>query len=214
MVCWSVIAVLKEYVFLTVAVSVLGVFAALTIYQRCCLARENNAVEANQVNDVNPKGTKEASTKEIKAGTEEDILPQEKPQAIKGEERNETEVDRSTQNTNSERNQIEVSEKDKYVEPEKRTSAATPEAKQLQGEEKDAAKNAQTIQNQNKDSDELQTTATIWTTLIGFCRCLSSFWVCVCLPWYTVFFCCCSRFLESLNMMSFVQIGKPVPRLV
>ena len=40
-VCWSVIALLKEFVFLTVAVSVLAVFGALTVYQRCCVHRED-----------------------------------------------------------------------------------------------------------------------------------------------------------------------------
>ena len=112
MVCWSVIALLKEYVFLTVAVSVLAVFGALTVYQRCCVPGENKDVEANPVDDIKPERFKEASTKEVKVGTEEDDIPQEK---LQGEKRNETEVDRSPQNTNSETNQIEVSEKDKYV---------------------------------------------------------------------------------------------------
>ena len=55
-VCWSVIALLKEFVFLTVAVSVLAVFGALTVYQRCCVRRENNDVEGKQVDDVKPEG--------------------------------------------------------------------------------------------------------------------------------------------------------------
>ena len=114
-VCWSVILLLKGYVFLTVAVSVLAVFGALTVYQRCCVRRENKDVEANPVDDNKPERFKEAPTKEVKAGTEEDNLPQEKLLERIGEQRNETEVDRSPQNTNSETNQIEVSEKDKYV---------------------------------------------------------------------------------------------------
>ena len=55
-VCWSVIALLKEYVFLTVAVSVLAVSGALKVYQRCCVPRENNDVEGKQVDDVKPEG--------------------------------------------------------------------------------------------------------------------------------------------------------------
>jgi len=196
-VCWSVIALLKEYVFLTVAVSVLAVFGALTVYQRCCVPRENKDVEANPVDDIKPERLKEAPTKKVKAGTEEDDTPQEKLHLIIGEERNETEVDRSPKNTKSEANQIEVSEKEKYVEPEKRTSAKTPEAKQPQGEAKDAAENAQAIQNQIEDDDDLPSTATIWTTLSGFFGCLWSFWVCIFLPCVTVFFCCCSEFWES-----------------
>ena len=55
-VCWSVIALLKEFVFLTVAVSVLAVLGALTVYQRCCVPRENKDVEGKQVDDVKPEG--------------------------------------------------------------------------------------------------------------------------------------------------------------
>ena len=131
MVCWSVIGLLKEFVFLTVAVSVLAVFGALTVYQRCCVPGKNKDVEANQVDDIKSEGFKEAPTKEVKAGTEEDDIPKEKLQIIIGEERNETMVDRSPQNTKSEENQIDVSEQDKHVEPEKQTSATTSEAKQF-----------------------------------------------------------------------------------
>ena len=98
MVCWSVIALLKEFVFLTVAVSVLAVFGALTVYQRCCVPRENKDVEANPVDDIKPEGVQEAPSKEVKAGTEEDDPPLEKLLATIGEEGNETEVDRSPQN--------------------------------------------------------------------------------------------------------------------
>ena len=135
--------------------------------------RENKDVEANPVDDIKPERFKEAPTKEVKAGTEEDDIPQEKLKVIIGEERNETEVDRSPQNTNSEKNQIEVSEQDKYVEPEKRTSATTLEAKQFQQEERDATENTQAIQNQNEDDDDLPSKATIWTTMAGFFGCLS-----------------------------------------
>ena len=133
-VCWSVIGLLKEFVFLTVAVSVLAVFSALAVYQRCCVPGKNKDVEANPVDDIKPEGFKEAPTKEVKAGTEEDDIPQEKLQETIGEERNETEVDRSPQNPTYKKNQIEVSKKDEciVIEPEKRTSANSPEAKQLQ----------------------------------------------------------------------------------
>ena len=70
MVCWSVILLLKEYIFLTVAVSVLAVYSALTVYQRFCVPGENKDVEANKVDDVKPEGLKEAPTKEVKTGTE------------------------------------------------------------------------------------------------------------------------------------------------
>ena len=89
-VCWSVIGLLKEFVFLTVAVSVLAVFGALTVYQRCCVPRENKDVEANPVDDIKHERFKEAPTKEVKAGTEEDDIPQEKLQETIGEKRNET----------------------------------------------------------------------------------------------------------------------------
>ena len=196
-VCWSVIALLKEYVFLTVAVSVLAVFGALTIYQRCCVPRENKDVEANPVEDIKPERFKEISTKEVKAGTEEDDIPQERLQVIKGEERNETEVDRTPQNTNSVKNQTEVSVKDEYIEHDKRISAPTPETKQVQGGGKDASGNAQQENNQNEDDDDIPSTATIWTTFSGFFGCLSSFWVCIFLPVVIIFFCFCSKFWES-----------------
>jgi len=133
----------------------------------------------------------------VKAVTEEDDHLQEKLLATIGEEGNETEVDRSPQNTYSEKNQIEVSEQDKYIELEKQASATTHEAKQLQGEERDATEKTPAVQNQNEDGDDLPSTATIWTTMTGFFGCLSSFWVCIFLPCVSIFFCCCSEFWES-----------------
>ena len=64
-VCWSVIGLLKEFVFLTVAVSVLAVFGALTVYQRCCVPGENKDVEANPVDDIESEGFNGRSGNEL-----------------------------------------------------------------------------------------------------------------------------------------------------
>ena len=122
--CWSVIALLKEYVFLTVAVSVLAVYSALKVYQRCCVPRKNNVndVEGKQVDDVKPEGLTNDPIMEVNAETVEDYLLQDYFQATIGEERNEMEVIRSPQNTNSGKKQLE-----------RRTLATLPEAKQTQG---------------------------------------------------------------------------------
>ena len=48
MVCWSVIAMLKEYLFLALALSALAVLAALTLHEQCCTTRKQKDLEANQ----------------------------------------------------------------------------------------------------------------------------------------------------------------------
>ena len=48
MVCWSVIAMLKEYIFLVIVLSALATLAALKIYDKCCLNKNQKDLESNQ----------------------------------------------------------------------------------------------------------------------------------------------------------------------
>ena len=50
-VCWSVIAMLKEYIFLTLAFSVLAVLAAIKLHEKCSASRNQNDLETNQEGD-------------------------------------------------------------------------------------------------------------------------------------------------------------------
>ena len=44
-VCWSVIAMLKEYIFFVLALSALATLAALKIYNKCCLNKNQKDLE-------------------------------------------------------------------------------------------------------------------------------------------------------------------------
>ena len=50
-VCWSVIAMLKEYIFLGLALSALAVLAALTLQEKCCTTGKPKDLESNQEED-------------------------------------------------------------------------------------------------------------------------------------------------------------------
>ena len=56
MVCWSVIAMLKEYILLALTLSALAVLAALTLHEKCCTTGKPKDLESNQEEDIKPEG--------------------------------------------------------------------------------------------------------------------------------------------------------------
>ena len=56
MVCWSEIAMLKEYLFLALALSAMAVLAALTLHEKCCTTGKPKDLESNQEEGNLPDG--------------------------------------------------------------------------------------------------------------------------------------------------------------
>ena len=55
-VVWSVIAMLKEYIFLALALSALAVLVALLLNEKCCKTRKKKNFESNQEEENQPEG--------------------------------------------------------------------------------------------------------------------------------------------------------------
>ena len=66
MVCWSVIAMLKQYFFLALSLSALAVLAALTLHEKCCTTGKPKDLESNQEEDIQPEGQPLIESEEVK----------------------------------------------------------------------------------------------------------------------------------------------------
>ena len=84
-VVWSVIAMLKEYLFLALALSALAVLVALLLNEKCCKTRKEKDIESNQEEENQPEGQPL-----IESGGQEEIELEVKLESATGEGSNQT----------------------------------------------------------------------------------------------------------------------------
>ena len=78
MFCWSVIAMFKEYVFLTISLSALATLTALKLDEKCCKpkTRKSKDIESHELELIQPEGANETlgrqSRESLKEGSTEE----------------------------------------------------------------------------------------------------------------------------------------------
>ena len=90
MVCWSVIAMLKEKLFLVLALSALAVLAALKLHKKCCSTRKQEDLESNHEENNQAEG--QPLIEQPGAGGQENIELEVKLEPPAGKGGNQTEV--------------------------------------------------------------------------------------------------------------------------
>ena len=93
MVCWSVIAMLKENIFLVIAFSALAVLAALKLNEKCCSTKNPEDLESNQVKEKPDQPV----IVQTKAGWQEEGPVESKFEPPAGQRHDQTETEISTE---------------------------------------------------------------------------------------------------------------------
>ena len=92
-VCWSVIAMLKENIFLVIAFSALAVLAALKLNEKCCSTKKLKDLESNQEENQPDQPV----IVQTKAGWQEEGPVESKFEPPAGQRHDQTETEISTE---------------------------------------------------------------------------------------------------------------------
>ena len=205
-VCWSVIAMLKKYLFIALAVSVLAVLGALKLHEKCCSTRKQKDLESNQEEENQPEG--QPLNEQRKSGGQKEI--QFKLESPAGEKSNQTgRKELADESKNNEgvlkHKKARRSQKDDIQAeglPEN-TKAGTSQKDEKKVSSKELEEGQAVIHeaeagtNKDEVGEDLQPNVSMRSTMSGLCSCLASLWVCVFLPCVCVFCCCCSEFPQA-----------------
>ena len=178
MVSWSVIAMLKENLFLVLGFSALAVLAALKLNEKCCSTKKQEDLESNQEKSDEPVIVQAGS------GLQEEEQVESKAEPPAGEERDQTDAEISTE-THPRKEDLNEESKDEESRPEDEKTKRSQEDEIQTGLEMDLRNQKESTTqleegqeettNAAREDEDLQPNVSMRSTMSGLCSCLASF---------------------------------------
>ena len=198
MVCWSVIAMFKEYVFLTIALSALATLTALKLEEKCCKpkTRKPKDIESHELETIQPEsetlgrqsrerlrefsteeeqqGMIDPSAEESKTRTKVEISPERQPMKDNFTT-SDIEVNPGMEIAEKEETSSKSRDTDTVANPEKESRKPLLEEVQQIREERNSYENGAAEINMNNvgEDEDLQPNVTMRSTMSGLCSCIA-----------------------------------------